>query len=416
MSSGSSTNRPAKLAAALDLGTCRTTCWIAERTETGARILALGEAQSEGIQMGEVRDVKGAAASILSAIEEAEAQSGLEVQSLCASLAGIAVKGVPGRAAIPITREGQEIMRDDARRAVEMAGSHALPAGATKLHVLPQSFAVDRADSIMDPVGLTGSILESEVVVISGSTFASENISRAVRMAGRRLESIVAAPAASGIAALTQEERELGALTIDIGAGLTGYSAWKDGELHACGCVPVGGDAVTSDIAKGLGLSLRVAEEVKCQEAVAYANDLDEKTSSEVIKVRGVSGSEVSFTRGELAEIAEARIEEAVLLIKLRLGGEHPMRDFGAGVVISGGGAHLTGIEDEVARVMHAHARKASANMTADLPPGFSGPENVLGVGLIDWALRGAPRNTANSDRRGGFWFKKVFNWLATGF
>ncbi len=412
------------LAAALDLGTSRAVCWIAERSSAegdddgdGVRVLAAGEVPSEGVRAGEVVDVRAAAGSIVAAVEEAEAQSGLSVEGLAVALAGSGVTGTPRHAAIPVTREGQEITRAEARLVIERAGNLPLLPGTVKLQVLPRSFAVDGAGPMRDPVGLTGAILEAEVLIVSGSAFAAENLARAVRLAGRHLASVVAAPAAMGLAVLSPEERELGAVALDMGAGLTDYAAWKDGELRACGCVPVGGELATRDIAVGLGVAREVAEGLKREAAYAFAEELEGEAASRTLQAPSLGGGEPrSFTRGQLSEIVEARVEEILLLVERRLEGMDPARDFGAGVVLAGGGARLAGIERKCAAVLRAPARIARPELATDLPRDLSGPENALGAGLVRWSLEGAVRHEAGRDRRRACWFANAVRWLAAGF
>jgi cell division protein FtsA len=408
---------PDALAAGLEVGTSRTACWIGEGREDSIHVRAIGEARSEGVRAGEVVDVRAAAGSIRSAIEEAEAQSGLAVESVYVALAGAAVAGTKGRAAAPILREGQEINVVDVRRVLERAGAVGLPPGAMKLHVLPQSFTVDGAGPIRDPVGLTGAVLEADVVVLSGSAFAAENMSRAVRLAGRHVASVIAAPAAVGLGALSDEERDLGALVLDIGAGTTDFAAWCRGELTICGCVPAGGELVTRDIAVGIGTSREVAEALKRESSTAHPRSLAPDEARRVVRAPSLGGGEPrSFTRAELGEIAEARIEEILLLILRRLGGCDPVRDFGAGVVVAGGGAGQIGIEAKARDIIGVRARAAHVRFDTDLPKDIARPEHALGAGLIWWASGGRAADGVDVAARPLRWFTSAVRWLAAGF
>jgi cell division protein FtsA len=397
------------LGAALDLGSSRATCWIAERNDSeGIRVLGVGEVASEGVRAGEVVDVRAAAGAIRAAIEEAEAQSGLAVQGVCAALSGVAVTGTPGRAAEPVTREGQIITPAEVRRALERAGSVSLPKGSLKLHILPRAFTVDGTGPVRSPVGLSGAIIEAQVIVVSASAFAAENLSRAVRAAGRQIASVVAAPAALGLGALTDEERDLGAVAIDFGAGLTAYTAWKDGGLHACGAIPAGGDLVTRDIAMGLGLSRDEAEELK---VLTSGGDDDESPGT-----RGQATGAQGTDSAELSEIVDARLEEILLLVERRLGGRGLASAFGSGVALAGAGARIAGLEEKARRIFGVPARVARPSLLGVEGLDMSAPENALGTGLLRWSFDGAPRVETRQPHWGTGWLASAYRWLAAGF
>lgn len=407
----------AALAAGLEVGTSRTACWIGERAGDIVRIHALGEAPSEGVRAGEVVDVRAAACSVRAAIEEAEKQSGLAVESVYAALAGAAVAGTPGRAAVPILREGQEITVSDVRRVLERAGAVVLPTGATRLHILPQSFTVDGSGPVRDPVGVSGAVLEADVMVLSGPAFAAENLARAVRLAGRHLATLIAAPAAVGLAALSEEERELGALVLDLGAGTTDFAVWRRGKLSSCGCVPVGGDLVTRDVAVGLGVAREVAEALKRERSTAHPRSLNEEDRHRVVRAPSLGGGEPRrVSRTELSEMVEARLEEILLLVMRRLGGSDPVRDFGAGVVLAGGGARQAGIAAKVRDVLGVRASVARLDAEGDASGGASGPEGALGAGLICWVSGSAAGSGAQMPARPLRWLTSAVRWLAAGF
>ncbi|MHC5058924.1 MAG: cell division protein FtsA, partial [Planctomycetota bacterium] len=368
----------------------------------------VGEAPSEGVRAGEVVDVRAAAGAVRAAIEEAEAQSGLAVQGVCAALSGAGVTGTPGRAAEPVTREGQVITPAEVRRALERAGSVALPRGSLKLHILPRAFAVDGAGPVRSPVGLSGAIIEAQVIVVSGSAFAAENLARAVRSAGRQIASLVAAPAALGLGALSDEERELGAVAIDFGAGLTAYAAWKDGGLHACGAIPAGGDLLTRDIAVGLGMGREEAEELK----LGMSGSDGGRQADPPKRAAGVPGPEAAG----LPEIVDARLEEMLLLVERRLAARDLASAFGAGVALAGAGARVAGLEEKARRVLGVPTRVARPRLAGVDGVDLTAPENALGTGLLRWSFDGAPRVETRQARWGTGWLASAVRWLAAGF
>ena len=263
-----------------------------------------------------------------------------------------------------------------------------------------RAFAVDGMGPVRSPVGLSGAILEAKVVVVSGSAFAAENLSRAVRAAGRQIASVVAAPAAIGLGSLSDEERELGAITIDFGAGLTAYAAWRNGGLHACGAIPVGGDLLTRDIALGLRVSREDADEIKLDMSGPDAD------AAELPECDGV----------DLEEIVDARLEEVLLLVERRLGVRDLASAFGSGVALAGAGARIAGIEEKARRILGIPARVARPELEGVTGVNLSAPENALGAGLLRWSFDGAPRVETRQARWGTGWLASTFRWLAAGF
>jgi cell division protein FtsA len=406
------------LAAALELGTRRTVCWVGESVgDDAVRVLAAGAVPSEGVRAGEVVDVRAAAGCIRAAVDEAERQSGFAVERVCAALAGPTVAGTPSKAAVPITREGQVITPADVRHVLERAGTVTLPVNALRLHILPQSFSVDGLSDVRDPVGLSGAVLEADVVVLSASAFAAENLARATRMADIHLDSLIAAPAAVGLGALNEEERELGALVLDFGSGLTGYSAWCHGQLRACGCLFIGGERITRDIAVGLGTGRDAAEGLKRGSGVARISSLTDEAMQEQLQAPALGGEgPVSFTRRQLTEIIEARVEEILLLAGRRLAGIRASREFGAGAILVGGGARLCALGDMVKQVLRTSPKVGRIRLDGAEAGDLSGPENALGAGLLHWSLAGAPQHELEPTARPVKWLASAVKWLAAGF
>jgi cell division protein FtsA len=276
---------------------------------------------------------------------------------------------------------------------------------------------VDGKDPVSDPTGLAGAVLEAQVLVLSASAFAVENLARAARLAGRHPSSFVVAPAAVGLGAVSAEERALGALVIDLGAGSTGFAAWVQGGLRLCGCIPVGSEHVTRDLAVGLGVSREVAEGLKRRSATAHSASLGADEANEVLRAPSLAGPEPRlFSRGELAEIVEARVEEMLLLVARRVAALDPARDFGAGVVLAGGGARQKGAEEKAREIFGTNARAARPALGGGRGRDLAAPENALAAGLLMWSSGGAPQRRPARPLRPVSWIANAFRWLAAGF
>lgn len=395
----------AGIAAVLDLGTSHTSCWIGDADGVFGR----GEVASEGISRGEVADLRALSACVRAAVTEAERQAGLRVQDVWAAISGSSVEGRIWRSAAPVLSEDQEISHSDVQRLLERAAGvggvcrHGVE--KTVLHVLPRAFWIDGRGPVREPVGLSGALLQAEVVVVDASACVVEDLARAVRLAGYRLEGVVAAPLASGMGALSQEERMLGALVIDIGAGVTNYSMWADGCLLACGCIGIGGELITRDIASGLSVSMETAEELKCSfspgrvDGLLSANPLG-------------GGSPKGFTGQELAEIIEARLEEILRLVLRRIAA-FDLRQMRSGAVVAGGAGGNSIVTSLLKEFTGLDVRVARAQ-AEELP----GPRNTLAAGLLAWATRGISEAKGRTNDRAARWrrFSRAFEWLAVRF
>ena len=249
---------------ALDIGSTKTCALIGELDEDGSvKFAALGAAESKGWRKGQIVNLDLAVSSIRRAVEEAEALTGVPVESALIGVAGTHVRGVNSRGGITVGSRPRDVQRDDVRRAIEAARGVQLPEDREVLHVLPQEFSLDAQDNVRDAIGMVGQRLEANVHIVTTSGTATQNIVTAVNRAGVRVDDTVLEPLASAEACLTQDERELGACLLDIGGGTTEMVAFAGGVVRHTAAVPVGGDHFTNDLAVGLRTPSTEAEKIK---------------------------------------------------------------------------------------------------------------------------------------------------------
>lgn len=241
----------------LDVGTAKVSVIVGELMDDGGLdIIGIGLADSKGIRRGIVNNVDSAAEAIKRALDEAELTAGIEIDSVHLALSGAHVKAFNSRGVVAVAGRNREITREDVKRAVDAARAVALPGGREILHVLPQDFVVDDQDGIAAPVGMTGSRLEVNVHVVTGSSSSMQNMIACVNRAGVDVVETVLEQLAASEAVLTPDEKELGVCLVDIGGGTTDFAVFERGSLWHTGVLAVGGDHFTNDIAVGLRMPI----------------------------------------------------------------------------------------------------------------------------------------------------------------
>ncbi len=258
----------------LDVGTSKIAAIVGEMTDDeGLDIIGIGLADSKGIRRGVVVNLEAAVESIKKAIDEAELTAGVEIDSVHLGLSGAHVKAFNSRGVVAVAGKNREITREDVRRAIDAAKAVALPSGREILHVLPQDFVVDEQDGIGAPVGMTGTRLEVNVHVVTGSASSTQNIVACVNRAGVAVLDTVLEQLAASEAVLTDDEKQLGVALVDIGGGTTDFAIFERGSLWHTGVVAVGGDHFTNDIAVGLRTPIPDAEKIKRRCGCALVGD-----------------------------------------------------------------------------------------------------------------------------------------------
>jgi cell division protein FtsA len=372
---------------ALDIGSTKTCALIGEQDEDGGvKFAALGAAESKGWRKGQIVNLDLAVSSIRRAVEEAETIVGVPVESASVGVAGSHVRGINSRGGVTVANKPRDIQRDDVRRAIEAARGITLPEDREVLHVLPQEFYLDGHDSIRDAIGMVGQRLEANVHIVTASGTATQNIVTAVNRAGVRVDDTVLEPFASAESCLTQDERELGCCLLDVGGGTTELIAYSGGVVRHTAAIPVGGDHFTNDLAVGLRTPIPEAEKLKREHACVFRGLVPEDRAIEIASV-GDRPPRTVFAR-MLAEIVEPRAQEFLMLIRdeLRRGGVESQVP--AGIIVTGGGAHLRGLPELAEKVFNLPVRIATPRGLAGMSEQVSQPEYSTAVGLVLYGAR----------------------------
>jgi cell division protein FtsA len=378
------------LIAALDVGTTKICCLIAKPggAEKPTRVVGIGHQASRGLRAGAIVDLEGAESSIRAAVEAAEQMAGENIRHVVVNYSGV---GVASRLiAYKVALGGHAIGDADVRRVMDPeAALEGLPADHELLHTLPVGFAIDGTRGVRDPRGLHGQRLGVNLHAISAPGAALRNISTAVARGHLDIEQVVAAPYASALASLVEDEIQLGVTLIEMGGGTTTVAVFFDGELVHADCVPLGGAHVTNDIARGLSTPLAGAERLKTLYASALPSPADDRETIAVPLIGEESPTEPHLIpRSLLVGIVRPRIEEILELVKSRLQAAGFADTAGRCVVLTGGASQLSGVREMARRALDRQVRLGRPKPIEGLAEAVSGPAFSTVAGLLAFALK----------------------------
>jgi cell division protein FtsA len=371
----------------LDIGTTKVSVLIAEPREGGAiDIIGLGSAPSRGMRKGVVVNLDSCVGSIKQAVEEAELVAGCTADRAFVGVAGAHVRGLNSRGVISIPGRDREVTRDDVDRVLASARAVNIPPEREIFHVLPQEFMVDDQDGIHDPAGMTGTKLQANVHIVTASVAAAQNLVNSVNRAGVEVEEIVLEQLAAADAVLTPDEKEMGVALIDIGAGTTDLVIFERGAIRHIAALPTGGEHVTNDIAVGLRTPIPEAERIKKKHGCALASLVGEEDTVEVPTVGGRKPRVLSRTL--LCEIIQPRVEEIFALIAEEFARSAFDRSLHAGIVLTGGGSMLEGIQEVAERTLNMPVRRGAPVGLGGLAEAVATPQHSTVVGLAMYGAR----------------------------
>ena len=294
----------------------------------------------------------------------------------------------------------QEITAHDVERVIEAARAISLPADKKIMHVIPRDFKVDSQEGIKDPVGMTGVRLEAEVHIIMGMNTSLRNLEKVINDLGLEVDGFVFAGLASSGVVLSETEKELGTVVVDMGAGTTSLSAYVDGALQYSGSIPVGARHITQDIALGCRISLDNAEKVKLLLSSAEHGEVKPQpgeSKQELMKRRkqadsldlnkhGIHESVDSLSKRTVVEgIMIPRMKEIFELIGQELEKHDVLDKVPAGLVLCGGGAETVGIVEVAKRTLNLPVRIGEPKEVQGLVSDIQGPAYAASIGLLEY-------------------------------
>jgi cell division protein FtsA len=373
----------------LDIGSSKVCALIAE-PQPGGRvdILGKGTAAHKGARRGAIIDVPATVDAIKRATEEAEIMAGAQIERAILGISGPSIKSFNSRQVVAVAAKNREISREDIQRSLDAARSVPIPTEFEVLHVLPREFVVDGQEGVADPLGMVGSRLEADVHVVTVPVATVQNLLNCVNRAGIEVVELVLEPLAASEAVLTPDERELGIVLADIGAGTTELAVWSGGTLAATSVLPIGGDHFTNDIAVVKKAPVPDAERLKRKHGSALPALVPEEETVDMPQTGGRGVHPVR--RREIAEILNARADELLQLIWDDAVREVPAKELRAGLVLTGGGADLDGLVEVAEQIVGLPVRRGVPQNVGGLKDIVAAPEWACAVGLLLYASAGA--------------------------
>lgn len=410
--------------AALDIGSSKICCFIARVDEHGRpRIVGIGQQASHGVRAGAVVDMEAAEMAIRSAVDAAERMAGETLEQVVVNLSG----GNPASntVGVEVSINGHAIHDEDLQRALEPHRlTHALNGhaghGREIVHSIATGYAVDGTRGIQDPRGMYGEQLGVSMHVVTAASGPMKNLMHCIERCHLDVATVVVSPYAAGLASLVEDETDLGVTLIDMGGGTTTIAVFGEGEVLHTDVVPVGGQHVTNDIARGLSTSRVHAERMKTLYGHAVAAAADERETIEVPQVgEEDSGATQQVPRSLLTGIIQPRLEETFELVRSRLEASGAERIAGRRVVLTGGASQLPGIRDLASLVLDKQVRIGRPIRVNGLAEATNGPAYATCAGLLTYAVEAetaAPRASRPEAREPGNVLGRLGHWLREHF
>jgi cell division protein FtsA len=395
-----------KLIAAIDVGSSKIATLLAQTREDDTEkihIIGAATSVSRGVRKGQIVNIDEAVASITESVEAAERMGGYNIAKVWVSVDGAHVGSLNSQGVVAVAQPHGEVSTEDVRRVLEAAKAVTLPTSSEIIHVVPRSYTVDGQEGVKDPIGMTGVRLEVETHIITGTTTAIRNLGKCVSEVGCDVEGLVFSGLAASEAALSDTEKELGVILVDIGGGTTDISIFVEGSLAYSAVLPVGAKNVTNDLAIGLRISLESSEKIKLflgggkprEKSAEKEDELDVASLNLPEEIKSISTKTLveGIIRPRLNELFQAVAGE---IKKSGLAGLTP-----AGLVLCGGGAMTVGIVESAKRTLSMPVRIGFPTGISGLIDDIESPAFAASVGLLKYGLKREAGSFASSSGMG---------------
>ena len=395
-----------KVICGIDVGSSKISTLIGAVDEEGKiNLIGVSSVASKGVRKNQVVDIEEAVQAITESVEAAERMAGYSISSTFVTTGGPQIESLNQHAVVAVAQPEGEINERDILRVNDATRAIALPSSREVLHVIPRSFTVDGQEGIKDPTGMSGIRLETETHIITGSSTSMRNLIKCVSEVGVDVIELVFSGIASSMAVLTDTEKELGVILVDIGGEATDVVIFVDGSIAYSSVVPLGARHITSDLAVGLRVSLESAEKIKLtlsktQKTPATTEEMLESRLSEKNdkkKEEDLLDSKVLGIEEDIRRISSKAVRDGIIRPRLQeifkyVGKEIKKSGFGtqvpSGLVICGGGAHTIGILEQARLVLGYPARVGRIEGLGGLIDEIDSPAFAAGAGLILYGVK----------------------------
>jgi len=382
-----------QIAVGVDIGSSKIASVIGQIQDDGVNILGVSEVPSKGIRRGQIVDIEEAAGAINAALDSSERMAGYSVDQVFVSLSGAHILSQNSKGIVAISSPNGEINESDVARVLEAAGAISTPSTTSILHVLPKTFSVDGESGIKDPRGMTGVRLEVDTHIITANSVSVKNIQRVLEQeAGVNVASVVFSGLGSSLAVLTDTERELGVIMVDIGAGITNICIFVDGALSYSSVIPIGARHITNDLAIGLRISLESAEKIKLYLSKHYGKKKEEVAEGENADELDIASLHLIEDLKKVSQktlvdgIIKPRLNELFTMVGIELKKSGFATQTPAGVVITGGGSRTSGAQESARRMLSMPVRIGLPEGVTGLIDDVENPSFATAVGLLYFA------------------------------
>jgi cell division protein FtsA len=381
------------LIAALDVGTSKVCCFIAHVDDDEApRIAGIGFHQSRGLRAGAVVDMDAAEESILAAVHHAEQMADETIAEVYLSFSA----GAPQSrsVAVEVALNGHEIDDSDLRRVLAQGQTNGAAGDRKLIHTIPVGYTIDGSRGIRDPRGMFGERLGVTIHTITAQPGPLRNLTSCVSRCHLDVAGCVVSAYASGLACLVDDERDLGVTLIDMGGGATSIAVFIDGDMVHADVVPIGGNHITNDIARGLSTTVSYAERMKTLYGGALASADDERETIDVRLIgEGEDASANPVPRAQLTRIIRPRLEEIFEMVRARLEASGFAERAGRRMVLTGGASQLQGLPELATQMFAKSVRLGRPRNIQGLAEATGGPAYSTCAGLLHYAQarRAAP-------------------------
>lgn len=349
----------------------------------GIHIIGAVEVRSQGINKGTISNLEDAVSSVSKAFEQAERVTGLPLNSAWVGISGSHIISQESRGVVGVGKSDGEIRDEDVERAIEAARTVATPTNYEIIHVIPKNFIVDGQRGIKDPVGMNGIRLEVDALIIQGLSSQIKNLTKSVYRTGLDIEDLVFSILATAEAVVTERQKELGVCVVNIGASTTSMVVFEEGDVLHTAVLPIGGDHVTSDIAIGLRTSIDVAEQVKLHYATTLAHEVPKRDEINLMELGAPEEEYVG--RRFVADITDARVSEIFEHVDKELQKIDRSGMLPAGVILTGGGAKLSGMLEAAKTTLRLPAALGTPIGVTSVIDRVNDPAMSTAIGLALW-------------------------------
>ena len=361
----------------IDIGTAKIVTIIA-RVDESVNVLGVSETRANGIRRGQIVDIEEAVASINNSLEGAERMAGYSASHVVASIGGGHIESLNSKGVVAVSTPDAEITQNDLLRVIDAAKAVSLPSSREIIHVLPRNYTVDGQEGIKDPIGMSGIRLEVDTHIISANTTAIRNLEKALSEVGVDVDGVIFTGYASSLSVLSDTEKELGVILVDIGAGTTDISIYIEGSVAYSSVLSIGARHITNDLAIGLRISLESAEKIKLflsnpPKAVKVSEEEEDESKQKHPDEVDLSSLHLPEDLSKVSKktlvdgIIRPRLNEIFTFIGIELKKSGFAGQTPSGIVVTGGGALTVGITD-------------SAKRTLAMPVRIGLPTNLKGI------------------------------------